>query len=195
MQMIMSGGSICIFPPDNIQYVASRGAIIGNTCLYGASGGHLFAAGQAGERFGVRNSGATAVVEGVGDHGCEYMTGGRVIILGPVGDNFAAGMTGGKAIVLDFDDTLAQKTNTETVEIVHMNDIDCAEDENLLHSLLSEHTKNTKSRWANKIINNYEHYLDFFKLVIPKSTNANTTHQKRDDTSAKKEVVNIRSLK
>ena len=166
----MSGGSIAVFPPDNISYVPSRGAIIGNTCLYGASGGFLYAAGQAGERFAVRNSGATAVVEGVGDHGCEYMTGGTVVILGPVGENFGAGMTGGAAFVFDDFDILENKINAETIEVVFLVD---AEDEALqeqLRQLLQNHIENTQSRWAQKIDKNFESYVDAFKYVRPKTS-------------------------
>jgi glutamate synthase (NADPH/NADH) large chain len=166
----MSGGSICIFPAEDIQYIPSRSAIIGNTCLYGATGGKLFAAGQAGERFAVRNSGTIAVVEGVGDHGCEYMTGGIVVVLGPVGENFAAGMTGGKAFVFDEMDILSQQINPESVEIIHLVD---AENEVLieeLKDLIQQHTEKTNSRWAAKILKNFDNYLDAFKLVMPKKT-------------------------
>ncbi|MCP3674546.1 MAG: glutamate synthase large subunit, partial [Gammaproteobacteria bacterium] len=182
----MSGGHISIFPQENISYVASRGAIIGNTCLYGASGGSIFAAGQAGERFAVRNSGALAVVEGVGDHGCEYMTGGTVVILGPVGDNFGAGMTGGQAIVLDLSDTIFEQTNTDTVEIIDMSEVDCDNEELILHSLLSEHINRTNSRWAQKIANNFDHYLDSFKLIIPKGTFSDISQS---------EAINVRGIK
>ena len=191
----MSGGRISVCPPDNIQYVASRGAIIGNTCLYGASGGALFAAGQAGERFAVRNSGATAVVEGVGDHGCEYMTGGIVIILGPVGENFAAGMTGGKAVILDLNDNLQQQTNMESVEIIDMNEVESAEDENLLHSLLLEHISNTNSRWTQKIVDNFEHYLNFFKMVSPLSSNTDAISQQAKEEYTKAVITNIRVVR
>ena len=170
----MSGGSISIFAPDNIQYVASRGAIIGNTCLYGASGGKLFAAGQAGERFAVRNSGAQAVVEGVGDHGCEYMTGGTVVVLGPVGENFAAGMTGGIAIVLDLRETLNRKTNFEHVEVLALDEPECDVYKVQLEKLLNLHVENTDSPWGRKILKNLTHYLDYFMLVVPKPTSATT---------------------
>ncbi|TQV76950.1 glutamate synthase large subunit [Aliikangiella marina] len=166
----MSGGSISIFPQKNIQYVASRGAIIGNTCLYGASGGELFAAGQAGERFAVRNSGANAVVEGVGDHGCEYMTGGTVVVLGPVGENFAAGMTGGTAIVLDLRETLAKRTNFEHVELMPLVEPECDSFQAILEELLDKHIENTSSPWATKIKNNLRQYLDYFTVVVPKTT-------------------------
>ncbi|WP_444994371.1 glutamate synthase large subunit [Aliikangiella sp. IMCC44359] len=166
----MSGGSISIYPQDNIQYVASRGAIIGNTCLYGASGGALYAAGQAGERFAVRNSGAIAVVEGVGDHGCEYMTGGTVVVLGPVGENFAAGMTGGIAIVLDLRETLNKRTNFEHVEVMGLSEPECDMYQSELIELLNEHVKNTQSTWAKKVLRNLPQYLDYFMVVVPKAT-------------------------
>ncbi len=180
----MSGGRISIFPHKNIQYVASRGAIIGNTCLYGATGGELFAAGQAGERFAVRNSGATAVVEGVGDHGCEYMTGGVIVVLGPAGENFAAGMTGGIAMVLDSYETLERHTNHETVEIFNLSELESDQEVGLLRSLIAKHIETTNSPWANKIILNFENYLDSFKLVVPVSSNKSTILS---------EVIDIRS--
>ncbi|MBL4659175.1 MAG: glutamate synthase large subunit [Alcanivoracaceae bacterium] len=165
----MSGGSISISPPENINYIPSRGAIIGNTCLYGASGGLLFAAGQAGERFAVRNSGAIAVIEGVGDHACEYMTGGTVVVLGPVGENFGAGMTGGKAFIFDDFDTLLQLTNLDTVEIISITDDGNEPYEDELKLLIRQHITKTGSRWAEKIFNNFDNYIDAFKVVIPKN--------------------------
>ncbi len=195
----MSGGSINITPPDKIQYVSSRGAIIGNTCLYGATGGQLFAAGQAGERFAVRNSGATAVVEGVGDHGCEYMTGGLVIILGPVGENFAAGMTGGLAIVLDLNESLEDLTNQETVEVININQENCEAEEELLLQLLADHINKTSSRWAQKIFNNINTYLDSFMLVRPKNTVSvaivESPQAEAVSSVVKAEVINIGTVK
>ncbi len=164
----MSGGSIVVRSPADIQYVASRGAIIGNTCLYGATGGKLFASGQAGERFAVRNSGATSVVEGVGDHGCEYMTGGAVLVLGPVGENFAAGMTGGIAFILDLRDLLEKNVNPGHVETFSFAEVECDEYTEQLKDLLQQHILATNSPWARKIARNFEHYLDYFKLVVPK---------------------------
>ena len=166
----MSGGSISVYPQQDIQYVASRGAIIGNTCLYGASGGELFAAGQAGERFAVRNSGANVVVEGVGDHGCEYMTGGTVVVLGPVGENFAAGMTGGLAIVLDLRETVNKRTNFEHVELMALMEPECESYKSQLVELIDKHIEHTGSPWATKIRNNLAHYLDYFMVVVPKTT-------------------------
>ena len=171
----MSGGQISIYPADNIQYIPSRSAIIGNTCLYGATGGKLFAAGQAGERFAVRNSGAVTVIEGVGDHACEYMTGGTVVILGPVGENFGAGMTGGKAFVFDDFELLEQKANLETVKIISLTDNVNEVYEQELRQLLIEHIEKTNSRWAQKVMNNFDNYVDGFKVVVPKVINKNST--------------------
>jgi len=172
----MSGGSITIRSPKDIQYVASRGAIMGNTCLYGATGGKLFASGQAGERFAVRNSGATAVVEGIGDHGCEYMTGGMVLVIGPVGENFAAGMTGGLSFILDLDDSMRKNINPEHVEIFSFSDNECDEYADDLSDMLNQHIKATNSPWAKKIAKNFSQYLDKFILVFPKVTShANLT--------------------
>lgn len=185
----MSGGTISIFPQQNIQYIASRGAIIGNTCLYGASGGMLFAGGQAGERFAVRNSGAIAVVEGVGDHGCEYMTGGSVLILGPVGENFAAGMTGGIALVLDLTEELGKKINLEHVEMLSMNEPECESYHSQLEQMLNLHIKNTSSPWAQKIQQNLSHYLAYFTLVIPKNNAQN------DVSKLQPEKVSLRVIK
>src|SRR5574344_687581 len=113
----MAGGRISIFPPKGSPFQTQNTAIIGNTCLYGATGGKLFAAGTAGERFAVRNSGAFAVIEGAGDHCCEYMTGGIVTVLGKVGHNFGSGMTGGFAYVLDMDNSFVDRVNNELVMI------------------------------------------------------------------------------
>ena len=165
----MSGGKIAVYPQEDIQYISSRCIIIGNTCLYGATGGKLFAAGQAGERFAVRNSGATAVVEGIGDHGCEYMTGGLVIVIGPVGENFGAGMSAGNAIILDLQEDLSKKLN-EDVEMVDLFDATDNTLESQLEELLTEHVKITNSPWGTKILNNLASYLDSFKVVIPRSS-------------------------
>ncbi len=179
----MSGGKIVVRPPKDIQYVASRGAIIGNTCLYGATGGQLFAAGQAGERFAVRNSGVNAVVEGVGDHGCEYMTGGKVLILGPIGENFAAGMTGGMAFILDLDESLQKNINDEHVEVFSFHDDECDDFSETLSEMLNQHILETDSPWAQKIAKNFDHYLDKFILVFPKVTSQPTTSEYEDDIS------------
>ncbi|RMG43831.1 MAG: hypothetical protein D6723_20065, partial [Acidobacteria bacterium] len=135
--------------------------IVGNTVLYGATGGTLFAAGAAGERFAVRNSGATAVIEGVGDHGCEYMTGGTVVVLGPVGRNFAAGMTGGTAYVLDEAGTLVAYCNRETVEVGSLT----REDEECLRWLIEQHRAMTGSHRADWILNNWDRARALFRKV------------------------------
>jgi glutamate synthase (NADPH/NADH) large chain len=189
----MSDGCISIYPQQNIQYVASRGAIIGNTCLYGACGGSLYAAGQAGERFAVRNSGANAVVEGLGDHGCEYMTGGCVLVLGPVGENFAAGMTGGSSIVLDLRETLNKKTNFEHVEMLSITEPECETYLSTLTYLLDQHIENTNSPWAIKIKNNLSNYLDYFMLIIPKTTGYIAEAEPKPKTELNK--VSLRVIK
>ncbi|NNJ71802.1 MAG: glutamate synthase large subunit, partial [Enterobacterales bacterium] len=176
----MSGGSISLYPQENIQYVASRGAIIGNTCLYGATGGKLFAAGQAGERFAVRNSGALAVVEGIGDHGCEYMTGGTVMVLGPVGENFGAGMTAGCAIVLDQQNDLSKRLNEDCIAVA-LDEVKEADMVYVVSQLLSEHIENTNSKWAFKIRHNLDHYVDEFKVVLPKHSDRTELHVFNED--------------
>src|SRR6202043_2888361 len=113
----MTGGQIIIAPPPDASFASQENTILGNTVLYGATGGYLFAAGRAGERFAVRNSGAVAVVEGLGDHGCEYMTGGMVVVLGETGKNFAAGMSAGVAYVLDMTGVFPMRCNSELVEL------------------------------------------------------------------------------
>ena len=120
----MSGGKIIIKASSDFKNIADKNSIIGNTCLYGATGGKMFAEGKAGERFAVRNSGATSVVEGAGDHCCEYMTGGCSLILGEVGNNFGAGMTGGIAFVYDKNNTLEKNLNASSVEHIDLSAID-----------------------------------------------------------------------
>ena len=136
--------------------------LIGNVALYGATDGYAFVAGLAGERFCVRNSGATAVVEGVGDHGCEYMTGGRAVILGAVGDNFAAGMSGGIAYVLDENGELNRRVNPGMVEVDALEPPQAEE----LMCILRMHMNATGSRRAAEILNDIDHYLPLFRMVI-----------------------------
>ena len=136
--------------------------LIGNVALYGATSGYAFVAGMAGERFAVRNSGAWAVVEGTGDHGCEYMTSGRVAVLGPVGDNFAAGMSGGIAWVLDEDDQLSQRLNTGHVKAYPVS----ADQAGELKQLLKMHLEETGSPKARAILENFEDSLTRFKAVL-----------------------------
>lgn len=162
----MSGGKIVIHPPLGSPFQSERSAIIGNTCLYGATGGQLFAAGQAGERFAVRNSGAVAVVEGLGDNGCEYMTGGIVLVLGKTGVNFGAGMTGGFAYVFDQFGRFHRRVNTELVDT---HKLDAPIMQQHLKQLIEDHVSETGSEHAKMILSDFNNWLDCFVLVKPKS--------------------------
>ena len=159
----ISGGKIIIYPDKKSDYKPDEHVIIGNTTFYGAISGEAYIYGIAGERFCVRNSGLYAVVEGVGDHGCEYMTGGRVIVLGKTGNNFAAGMSGGIAYVYDEDKTFANKCNKDMVELEEAKE----EDRDTIYYLLNNHLKYTKSRTAKKIVDNMYDELKKFVKVIP----------------------------
>ena len=161
----LSGGSISIKLQDESNLISNENTIIGNTVLYGATSGKLFAAGQAGERFAVRNSGATAVVEGCDSNGCEYMTGGNIIILGDVGDNFAAGMTGGMAFVYDKNNNFEKRVNSESV-IWQIPETDYWK--NYLREIISEHVSETHSEYAKKILDNFEGEIKNFYQVCPK---------------------------
>jgi len=165
----MSGGSIVIRPPDEAGYVARDTAIIGNTCLYGATGGALFACGTAGERFAVRNSGATAVIEGTGDHCCEYMTDGVVVVLGRTGVNFGAGMTGGFAYVLDIDRCFVDRYNHELIDILRITPESMEAHLHHLRALVMKHVEVTGSEWGETILDDYRTYLPKFWLVKPKA--------------------------
>ncbi|OEY66628.1 glutamate synthase large subunit [Marinobacter sp. X15-166B] len=165
----MTGGKLVIRPPAASAFVARDSAIMGNTCLYGATGGKLFAAGTAGERFGVRNSGAQAVVEGAGDHCCEYMTGGMVTVLGPTGNNFGAGMTGGFAYVLDERNIFVDQYNHDLVEIHRISSEDMEPYRNHLRKVIREHAAETQSEWAGQILDNFDDYVGQFWLVKPKA--------------------------
>jgi glutamate synthase (ferredoxin) len=160
----MAGGVIAIAPDQKARYAWHENIIAGNTLLYGATGGELYAAGQVGERFAVRNSGAAAVVEGIGDHGCEYMTGGTVVILGGTGRNFGAGMTGGVAYVLDETATLERRYNSQLVELQPLS----ARDEAQVQSLLRRHVTYTGSHRAAEVLGRWELYRDQFKAVVPR---------------------------
>ncbi len=170
----MAGGKIVIRPPQGSTYASNTTSIIGNTCLYGATGGKLFAAGTAGERFGVRNSGAHVVVEGAGDHCCEYMTGGIVTVLGNTGLNFGAGMTGGFAYVLDEDNTFVDKYNHELVEIYRINIETLEAHRNHLRSVIEEYVSETESAWGKTLLDQFDDYVGKFWLVRPKASNLNT---------------------
>ncbi len=161
----LSGGTIVIRPLPSSRLESQTNAIIGNTALYGATSGRLFAAGQAGERFAVRNSGAIVVVEGCGANGCEYMTGGMAVILGPVGDNFAAGMSGGMAFVYDAADELPIRINSESVI---WQKITSAHWESELRRLVEEHARETQSRFARRLLNDWQIERRHFRQIVPK---------------------------
>ena len=167
----MTGGKLVVYPPGGSVFKARETAIIGNTCLYGATGGNLFAAGTAGERFAVRNSGAHAVVEGAGDHCCEYMTGGLVTVLGETGHNFGAGMTGGFAYVLDQDNTFVDKYNHELVEIQRISGENMEAHRNHLRSVVRGHIAETASEWGQQLLANFDDHIGRFWLVKPKAAN------------------------
>ena len=160
----LSGGKLIVYPPTGCAYKEDENIIIGNVALYGATSGKAFINGVAGERFCVRNSGATAVVEGCGDHGCEYMTGGRVVVLGRTGKNFAAGMSGGIAYVLDEDTSLYKRMNKQLVSIEPVTDkYDVLE----LKDLITEHVAYTNSKKGKEVLDNFGEYLTKFKRIIP----------------------------
>ena len=160
----LSGGKLIVYPPTGCTYKEDENIIIGNVALYGATSGKAFINGVAGERFCVRNSGATAVVEGCGDHGCEYMTGGRVVVLGRTGKNFAAGMSGGIAYVLDEDTSLYKRMNKQLVSIEPVTDkYDVLE----LKDLITEHVAYTNSKKGKEVLDNFGEYLPKFKRIIP----------------------------
>lgn len=160
----LSGGRLIVYPPKSSSFKAEENVLIGNTCLYGATSGSAYFSGIAAERFAVRNSGANAVVEGVGDHGCEYMTGGRVVVLGVTGRNFAAGMSGGIAYVLDMNRDFASKCNMEMVELGTVQDpMEIAE----LRALLEDHRHYTGSTVAERVLHEFHHLLPRFVRVMP----------------------------
>ena len=160
----LSGGNLIVYPPTGSRFKQNENIIIGNVALYGATSGKAFIGGVAGERFCVRNSGALAVVEGVGDHGCEYMTGGRVVVLGQTGKNFAAGMSGGIAYVLDEDNDLYTKINKE---MVYSSEITSKYDVLELKDMIKEHVAYTNSEKGKRILDNFGEYLPRFKKIIP----------------------------
>ena len=159
----LSGGKVIVYQPKNSKLVAADNIIVGNVALYGATSGKAFFSGIVGERFCVRNSGATAVVEGCGAHGCEYMTGGKAVILGKTGVNFAAGMSGGIAYVLDEDGDFNSKVNKEMVLIENPDD----KDVKFLKDIINEHYELTNSVKAKTILDNFDLYITKIKKVIP----------------------------
>lgn len=160
----LSGGKLIVKLPKEASYKAEENIIIGNVALYGATSGYAFINGVAGERFAVRNSGAYAVVEGVGEHGCEYMTGGRVVVLGRTGKNFAAGMSGGIAYVLDVKNELYKNVNKSMISIEK---VDTQYDKKELQDLIEAHVLATGSKLGSAILANFNEYLPHFKKIIP----------------------------
>lgn len=161
----LSGGTIVVRPPVSSPLQSNQNTIIGNTVLYGATSGKLFAAGQAGERFAVRNSGALTVIEGCGSNGCEYMTNGTVVVLGDVGANFGAGMTGGMAFVYDDSNLFDIRVNPDSVEWVRM---EVPHYQSMLKSLIEEHVRETNSRFAERLLANWDREIGKFWHVVPK---------------------------
>lgn len=183
----LSGGRIVIYPPKNSGFKAEENIIIGNTCLYGAITGKCFFRGVAAERFAVRNSGATAVVEGCGDHGCEYMTGGKAVILGATGRNFAAGMSGGVAYVLDVAQEFPSKVNPEMVELDQVND---PAEIAFLRGLIEEHRYYTGSTLADRLLSDFNHFLPRFVKVLPLDYKKVLEAEKAKIEEAKKNELN-----
>ena len=162
----LSGGKLIVYPPKKSSFVADENILVGNVALYGATSGKVFINGIAGERFCVRNSGATAVVEGVGAHGCEYMTGGKVVVLGKTGINFAAGMSGGVAYLYKEDENENFRININE-EMVLLEELSI-EDEKIVKDLIEEHVNATGSPRGNKILFNFETEKSKFVKIIPK---------------------------
>ena len=160
----LSGGKLVLRSPKDAAYDPGKNIIVGNVALYGATSGEAYIAGMAGERFCIRNSGAACVVEGVGEHGCEYMTGGFVVVLGSVGKNFAAGMSGGTAYVLDEENRLYRNLNKQLVE---MESVETKTDRTQLRKMIEAHVQHTGSERGREILKNFEAYIPHFKKVIP----------------------------
>jgi glutamate synthase domain-containing protein 2/glutamate synthase domain-containing protein 1/glutamate synthase domain-containing protein 3 len=183
----ISGGKLIVKPPQGATYNPSENIIVGNVLLYGATSGEVYINGRAGERFCIRNSGATAIVEGVGDHGCEYMTGGRVVVLGPTGVNFAAGMSGGLAYVYDEDENFNDRCNLDMVDLDPViNDEDIKE----LKEMLEKHIANTGSPKAKFIVDNWEDELPKFVKVFPIEYRKVLGLMTKEDELVRREIVN-----
>ena len=180
----MAGGKIVIRPPAGSTFKSQDTSIMGNTCLYGATGGYLYAAGRAGERFAVRNSGAHVVVEGSGDHCCEYMTGGCVTILGESGVNFGAGMTGGFAYVYDQTKSFDKKYNAELIDIQRINR--GSPHVQQLRGIIETYVEETNSAWGQYLLANFERTIKQFWLVKPKAI---SVEQLLEETSVEAAVA------
>jgi len=181
----LSAGRIVVYPPRTATFAAEDNIIVGNVSLYGATGGEVFLRGQAGERFCVRNSGVTAVVEGVGDHGCEYMTRGLVVVLGRTGRNFAAGMSGGIAYVLDEDGTFAGRCNTSMVGLLTLS----ADDARELHDLVRRHYEHTQSSVAARLLAEWAQAVRRFIKVMPEEYGKVLARQHLDTDEARVAAV------
>ena len=173
----LSGGRIIVRPTVSSPLVSQHNSIVGNTVLYGATAGTLLAAGQGGERFAVRNSGAKVVIEGCGANGCEYMTGGTAVILGAVGSNFGAGMTGGMAFVLDVDDSFERRANPESIVWQRL---DSAHWEGALRALVEEHAAATGSKWSAEVLADWDRWRTRFWQVCPKEMIGRLAHPLSD---------------
>ncbi|GAC1454195.1 MAG: hypothetical protein NVSMB7_16540 [Chitinophagaceae bacterium] len=178
----LSGARLIIYPSREATFIPENNSIIGNVAFYGATSGESFIRGKAGERFGVRNSGANVVVEGVGDHGCEYMTGGQVIILGDTGRNFAAGMSGGIAYVYDVKGKFAENCNKEMVDL----DPPDTEDASLLNDMLTKHYAYTGSTVARFVLDDFDNQLKNFVKVFPKDYKKVLNEKKKQKVEAGK---------
>jgi glutamate synthase (ferredoxin) len=163
----LSGGKVVVFPPREASFVPEENIIVGNVAFYGATAGEAYIRGVAGERFCVRNSGVHAVVEGVGDHGCEYMTGGRVVVLGPTGRNFAAGMSGGVAYVLDPDGQFVPHCNTEMVGLTVLSLVEDPAEISLVRAMIEKHVEWTQSAHARRILDRWAEQVPKFVRVMP----------------------------
>jgi glutamate synthase (NADPH/NADH) large chain len=184
----LSGGKVIIRKPEQSTFEASENIIIGNVALYGATNGELYANGLAGERFAIRNSGAKAVVEGLGDHGCEYMTGGRIVVLGKTGRNFAAGMSGGIAYVLDTEGHFDYYCNMEMVELSLLESMD---DVREVKQLINQHVQYTNSDRGKEILENWEQYENKFIKVIPFEYKKKLEEQKLQEIEQKMEKLEL----
>ena len=181
----MAGGEIVLRPPDGSAFTSHSGVILGNTVLYGATGGSLYAAGRAGERLCVRNSGARAVVEGCGDHGCEYMTGGVVVVLGKTGRNFAAGMSGGVAYVLDVEEQFQARINSDMATHERLEE---DSDRELLLALLERHFELTSSERASWILEHRDNLYSRFWKVAPHPTMEDQSESDQDTKTLRVEA-------
>ena len=185
----LGGGVITIRPPDTAAFAPEDNVIMGNTVLYGATSGRLFAAGRAGERFGVRNSGAQTVVEGVGDHGCEYMTGGTVVVLGPTGKNFAAGMSAGTAYIYDRSDVFLRRYNPELVSLARVAAPEAAEE---LRGLIADHVEATGSALGSRILDAWTSEVGNFWQVTPNPPVVDTEALPKADAARARRAVESR---